>query len=230
MENCAILVFAKNSFSESHSKRIVFSEKENLNLWNTLNNKTLQIAEKSKIPYFMVNESIQVGNTFGERISHSVKTIFDKGFEKIIVIGNDCPELTVAHLKKAKLKLADNDFVFGPDFKGGAYLLGISKFQFNLDDFQSLNWQSNQLFKNLTALYKNSNIAILSFLTDVNDTFSFKKSVHKLNFNTTLKTKLLLFLTFFNHFFNFLIIDLLIIKILFLKYRGPPITRCYSEN
>ena len=228
MSNCAILVFAKGTFSESNSKRIVASAKENYNLWNILNHNVIQVTQKSKVPYFHLDESVQVGASFGERISNAIQSIFDVGFEKVIVIGNDCPELTATHLQIAKAKLDTNDFVFGPDFKGGAYLLGISKNHFKSEDFQNFNWQSTQLFKSITSFYTNNQTVILPYLYDVNDSFSFRKAIYKLAFKSRLKVNLLGFIIFLNQSISVLISKIVLFKILFLNYRGPPSIVHYS--
>jgi glycosyltransferase A (GT-A) superfamily protein (DUF2064 family) len=46
---------------------------------------------------------------------------------KVIVLGNDSPGLHLDHLQEAFLELQDKS-VLGPDFKGGTYLMGFSKF------------------------------------------------------------------------------------------------------
>lgn len=223
MNNCAILVFAKNAISESDSKRIVSAASDNVALWTILNKKTVQIAQKSKIPFFVVNEGEQVGTTFGARISNALQSVFDLGFEKIIAIGNDCPELTAAHLKLAQSELQTNDFVFGPDFKGGAYLLGISKKHFDPTDFKNFNWQSSQLFQTITSYYQHNRLAVLPFLNDVNDAFSFKKAINNLSFKSKLKIDLLLFLILSKAVFHFTISKIKLNTVLYLNYRGPPI-------
>jgi glycosyltransferase A (GT-A) superfamily protein (DUF2064 family) len=43
------------------------------------------------------------------------------------VLGNDSPGLHLDHLQEAFLELQDKS-VLGPDFKGGTYLMGFSKF------------------------------------------------------------------------------------------------------
>jgi glycosyltransferase A (GT-A) superfamily protein (DUF2064 family) len=44
------------------------------------------------------------------------------------VLGNDSPGLHLNHLQEAFLELQDKSVVLGPDFKGGTYLMGFSKF------------------------------------------------------------------------------------------------------
>ncbi len=222
-DTCAILIFAKSTVLESTSKRILTSNKRNFDLWDKLTHKTLKIAKQSKIPYFISDENSQNGENFGEKIAHSIQTIFNKGFDKVIVIGNDCIELNERHLKIAELKLQKNDFVFGPDFKGGSYLLGISKNEFETSDFENFNWQSNTLFENLIHFYKNKQTFILPFLNDVNDTFSFKKATAKLFFDSKFKADLQQLIEFFSNAFVEVYRTFNIVKIIYKKHRGPPI-------
>jgi glycosyltransferase A (GT-A) superfamily protein (DUF2064 family) len=49
---------------------------------------------------------------------------------KVIVLGNDSPGLHLNHLQEAFLEL--QSVVLGPDFKGGTYLMGFSKFLIGL--------------------------------------------------------------------------------------------------
>lgn len=221
-ENCAILVFAKSNAFENNSKKILKSDNNNFKLWNSLNQKVLKISQQSKIPFFVADESIQVGNTFGEKICNSIQTIFDKGFEKVIVIGNDCPELKVKHLKLAHSELKKNDFVFGPDYSGGDYLLGISKKHFNSDDFQNFDWQSNQLHQNLISFYFGYNTFLLPYLNDVNNTFSFKKAVYQLHFTSKLKIYLLSLIQQLSSLFFSVVSKIAKQEPSFLNYRGPP--------
>ena len=221
-DNCAILVFARSNAFENNSKKILNSKVKNFKLWESLNQKVVKIAVKSQIPFFVADESIQVGETFGEKITHSIQTIFDKGFDKVIIIGNDCPELKVKYLKTAQLQLQNNDFVFGPDFSGGAYLLGITKNLFNSTDFDNFKWQSNQLHQSLIAYFDHQSVFVLPYLNDVNNTFSFKKAVNQLHFASKLKIYLLSFILQIPSFFFFVVCEIKQQNISFLNYRGPP--------
>ena len=224
MSNCAILIFAKSTVLESNSKIIVSCAKKNHSLWHLLNSKTIAIARKSKMPFFIVDESIQIGVNFGERISNAAQTIFDKGFTKLIIIGNDCPALSAAHLMLAKSKLQHNDLVFGPDINGGAYLIGISKNEFAFTDFKSFTWQSNQLFKSITTFYDTNQTFILPHLADVNNASSFKSALHKLCFKSKLKYELLRLFVSSLHVINYVDQVFFFIKIASVNYRGPPKT------
>jgi len=63
----------------------------------------------------------------GERMARTLDRAFDRGYRRIVLIGADCPSLTVAALSAAFDTLADHDLVVGPAADGGYYLLGLSR-------------------------------------------------------------------------------------------------------
>jgi len=190
----AILLFAQSEKTESVLKPLASCSKQNVLLWEKMNSRVLKTIEKSNLPYFISNENNQVGSSFGEKITHSIKTIFAKGFEQVIVIGNDCIELKAQHLLLAKLDLQINDLVVGADYSGGAYLIGVTKSTFEAESFENIPWQTKNVFTALQALYKTQAIAFLPCLYDCNDAFDFKRATHKLSFSDTFRKILLSFL------------------------------------
>ncbi len=52
-----------------------------------------------------------------------------KGHSSLVVIGNDCSQLTAKDILIASKKLSSNDFVIGSTYNGGLYLIGLSKIQ-----------------------------------------------------------------------------------------------------
>jgi len=69
----------------------------------------------------------QTGATLGDRLLHAARTELDRGAEKVILIGADCPRLNAAHLRRAEFGLEDTDLVFGPADDGGYYLIGLKR-------------------------------------------------------------------------------------------------------
>lgn len=213
----AILLFAQSEKTESASKPIVSYKKQNVLLWKKMNEKVLRSVQKTKLPYFISDENSQVGNTFGEKISHAINSVFAKGFQRVIVIGNDCLELKSHHLLEAGKQLQTNDLVIGADDHGGAYLIGLSKSGFNADEFSGIAWQTPSVFETLQAVFSIQSIALLPRLTDCNNSFDFKKAVHKLSFSDSFKNEILSllqhrstlnhkensFLSYENHILNF---------------------------
>lgn len=85
----------------------------------------------------------QKGKDLGERMNEAFKDCFDHGYEKCLIIGTDCPEITAQDLQLALDKLYFKDLVIGPAEDGGYYLLGIKKHTPSL--FESINWSTDQV-------------------------------------------------------------------------------------
>ena len=92
------------------------------------------------------------------------------GFEKVIIVGNDCPLLNGAIIKKAIYSIQNNEVVIGPDKRGGIYLLGITKEFFLKQAFQNLPWQTNRLVLTLKEYCKHLHVTpvVLNILNDIN--------------------------------------------------------------
>ncbi|SHM61968.1 TIGR04282 family arsenosugar biosynthesis glycosyltransferase [Flavobacterium xanthum] len=193
----AILLFAQSEKKVSALKPIAFSSKQNVLLWKKMNDHSIKISQHTKLPYFISNENDQLGATFGERITHSIETVFAKGFDKVIVIGNDCIELKAHHLLQAERDLRRNDLVIGSDYSGGAYLIGVTKLKFNAELFKSIPWQTKSVFTALQTLYRKQSIAYLPYLNDCNNAFDFKQATQKLSFSDSFRKILLSFLSNF---------------------------------
>ena len=52
---------------------------------------------------------------------------FDKGYERAVIIGTDCWQLSEEVIEEAFDKLDENDVVIGPATDGGYYLIGMNK-------------------------------------------------------------------------------------------------------
>lgn len=68
----------------------------------------------------------QQGKTLGERIFNAFRHCAQKGYSEIVLIGSDSPSMPVDFIKKAFFELRKNDFVIGPCFDQGLYLIGVT--------------------------------------------------------------------------------------------------------
>lgn len=137
-------------------------------MFKNLISKFEKITCELKYPSFIFNEEIQVGTTFGEKLSNSIQEVYNKGFQKVIVIGNDCPALNTAILKNAITSLQTNYVVIGSNYNGGLYLIGIDKNHFNKLEFENLKWQTSNLYSNFKESF-NTEIVELKTLNDLNN-------------------------------------------------------------
>lgn len=70
----------------------------------------------------------QRGATFAERLGNAVDDAMAMGFEDVVVIAGDVPELEARQIAEALRALSDRrGIVLGPSPDGGVYLIGISR-------------------------------------------------------------------------------------------------------
>lgn len=191
MSPVAILIFARTAVAESNFKRIAKRDGDNLAFFESVNNKIATLAASTELPYFICDERQQSGDTFGCRLTNAAKKIFSAGFEKILILGNDCPQLSEAKLKVVTDKLQNNKLVIGPDYNGGAYIIGIDKSIFDENTFPLLRWQTKFLFSDLKHI---ANAVILPRLYDINKLEDAQKAVFLYNITTNTRKLLLLLL------------------------------------
>jgi uncharacterized protein len=165
-ENTAILFFSKTAKSESKGKKLTISRQSTEAVTAIFIEKNRQILRGLDIPTFSFSEKNQRGNCFGERLQNAFSDVFDKGFQHVIAIGNDCLELTENHIAQAIESLKRGPSVFGATTDGGVYLLGFEKSFFERFDLKSIAWQTNKVFTELTQLADNQYIT-LDTLSDI---------------------------------------------------------------
>ncbi|WP_075340397.1 TIGR04282 family arsenosugar biosynthesis glycosyltransferase [Tenacibaculum agarivorans] len=161
----AILLFSNTSTYEAIEKQIANSE----HLFEYLHNKAFDKAQKTNLNVLHFNEKNQIGNTFGERISNAIASVFNKGYKNVIVIGNDSPELHVNHIIDANKNLEKGKNTIGPSLDGGVYLFSIAKHQFHKDKFAALPWKTSKLSKSLRIFLRSGNtyVQLLESLKDI---------------------------------------------------------------
>ena len=87
---------------------------------------------------------IQKGTDLGERMSNAFDEVFEKGYEKVCMIGSDCPYITQDILENAFNRLSETDVVLGPTRDGGYYLIGLIESHEEL--FENIDWGGSQVF------------------------------------------------------------------------------------
>ncbi len=166
----ALLLFSRGSEEESLAKNFLpfGSAAKNKAITKKIIDRSIALAKNSGLPYFVWDEKLQHGFDFGERLANAIATVFGKGFEKIIVIGNDCLTLNSAHIHQAAVALQSHEYVLAPTKKGGTYLIGLTRNNFNYQAFTSIRWQSPFVYNDLQKLFL-SPIFHLPLQDDVNN-------------------------------------------------------------
>lgn len=171
----AILIFDSFQNEKGSGKSFLASN----SLYNQLTDNVLKKAALSGIDYFHFKEEQQTGDTFGKRFSNALTSIYKKGYDNLITIGNDIPNLKVNHLTEAKESLENNTSVLGPSYDGGFYLLGLQKEYFNALDFENFSWNTSKVALEVKTYIKQftSEIITFNYLHDI-DTFLDLKKVY----------------------------------------------------
>jgi uncharacterized protein len=197
LSKTAILVFCRTPEKEACFKKISPTLNKNIALCKSLYDKTLRTASKTSLPIILCTEEAQTGNNFSEKITNAIRLGFGNGYENLIVIGNDCPNLTKNHLNAAYTELLQGkDIVAGQDFRGGIYLLGLNKKAFNQTSFVQFKWQTRSIFKEVVTYSSPYNfIKLASVLFDVNCKEDALKSLCLYKINVSWK---ILLIKFFN--------------------------------
>jgi rSAM/selenodomain-associated transferase 1 len=116
------------------------------------------IDEKDRWRKSEYEKRLQSGENLGVRMKEAFRQAFEDDYEKAVIIGSDCAELTDEIIKKAFRALDDTEVVIGPSKDGGYYLLGMSSFYPEL--FEDINWSTSTVFEKTIARVKSLNLSL----------------------------------------------------------------------
>lgn len=102
-----------------------------------------KIADWTEDSFFY---SHQEGGDLGERMYNAFAEIFNKSYERVVILGTDLPEISCELIQDAFLALNNNDCVIGPANDGGYYLLGFKEKAIDL--FSNVEWGSESVLNN----------------------------------------------------------------------------------
>lgn len=84
-----------------------------------------------------VRVCIQQGDDLGERMAHALAQGLRR-YQKVVLIGSDCPTIDPPYYKAALSALDNHDLVLGPAEDGGYVLIACK--QFNAELFRDVAW------------------------------------------------------------------------------------------
>lgn len=96
-------------------------------------------------------------NEIDAHLDNAFSELFDKGYNRVICIGTDIPQLNSDHILRSFQALTDHDGVLGPDNDGGIYLYGAKQ------HYPILFHPSSTLSPNQTVqdYYKSNHLSLL---------------------------------------------------------------------
>lgn len=169
----AILLFTRTAQEEAAVKAFVphRTGRHNLRIARRLIRHSIKTARQTNLPLHIVYSSQQRGDSFGERLAGAVEDTLALGYERVLVIGNDCPRINRKLLRRAARQLGEQDWVLGPSKEGGLYLIGINRRCYQREAFISLHWQQADLYHDLCdqLAQKGQQLLSLPVFQDIND-------------------------------------------------------------
>ena len=147
LQQTAILIFTRTARLEAAVKTFdqAVGKSGNREIAQQLIRQTIAEARRSRLPVFVNYDDEPERGTFGEHLADAIESVFQKGYDKVIAIGNDCPDVSAALLQNTAQRLSDHTLVLGPANDGGVYLIGIHKAAYRRRTFIALPWESAQL-------------------------------------------------------------------------------------
>ncbi|WP_165370522.1 TIGR04282 family arsenosugar biosynthesis glycosyltransferase [Hymenobacter persicinus] len=168
----AILLFTRSAGDEAQHKQFVGGTPDrNAAVAAQLIRHAQATAARTGTTVVCLDSNRQRGATFGERLTGAMQQVFEQGYEQLLVIGNDCPQLDESLLRRAVATLQQGQAVLGPATDGGVYLLGVTRQQFEAAAWQALPWRTAQLGAALRQQLRHAGAAVelLPPLADVDN-------------------------------------------------------------
>ncbi|MBI2925144.1 MAG: TIGR04282 family arsenosugar biosynthesis glycosyltransferase [Verrucomicrobia bacterium] len=85
----------------------------------------------------------------GTRLEAAFVEAFARGAERVVIIGSDCPRVTVEDVQAAWRALEEHDVVLGPATDGGYWLIGLRSRQREL--FDGIAWSTSRVLAQTLA-------------------------------------------------------------------------------
>jgi rSAM/selenodomain-associated transferase 1 len=163
MSKNGLIVFQKNAIPGKVKTRIAVTvgDQQALEIYDWLTARTHAVLRELGVETFLFfseyipdyelenrqgfHLKVQSSGDLGQRMRAAFQYLYSEGFEKVIILGTDCPGLTALDLKNAFLTLDSCDLVFGPALDGGYYLLGSR--QFHPDLFADIPWSTDKVLE-----------------------------------------------------------------------------------
>jgi len=187
VQNNLLVVFAKNPELGKVKTRLAktVGDKKALEIYLKLLEHTYAVADKTFadkaifysdkieefdiLDYYKFPKFLQKGDDLGERMDRAIGEAFGQRYEKVVIIGSDCYDLTSEIVEDAFKLLDDHNVVIGPAFDGGYYLLGMDRHYSHL--FKDKKWSTPDVLLDTILDTKKLKLSytLLPTLTDVDE-------------------------------------------------------------
>ncbi|NTW49769.1 MAG: DUF2064 domain-containing protein [Chlorobiales bacterium] len=149
---------AANLLLQTLSKLAEYSQQDDFDVIIVSDEKfNLSVAERFKCRFLLHR-----GTTFAARITNAIKDIFALGYEKVTLVGNDCPMLSERDFQKSFRFITDSSVVFGPAKDGGIYLIGFPRSLMSSGiAIEKLPWKTHGILNDLISCFTGQNFDVM---------------------------------------------------------------------
>ncbi|WP_050607054.1 TIGR04282 family arsenosugar biosynthesis glycosyltransferase [Clostridium niameyense] len=155
--------------------------KKNMDIYLTYSDEGPFSIIESLIPEY-IKAFPQSGKILGEKMRNAIENLLDNGYDKVVLIGSDIPEVQPNNIEKAFEILDEKDVCFGPTMDGGYYLVGMKKMHpivFESD----IKWGSKYVFDNTMGILNKANLQVgfVDKYEDIDTEEDLKKLINRIN-------------------------------------------------
>jgi rSAM/selenodomain-associated transferase 1 len=100
----------------------------------------------------------QEGSSPGERLENAFRTLLARDGAPACVIGSGSPDLPLAYVKRAFVKLKHKEIVLGPSLDGGCYLIGLQRPV--PDILRGISWGGSRAFRDTIGKVKSQGLSL----------------------------------------------------------------------
>lgn len=100
----------------------------------------------------------QEGKDLGARMRNVFKSLFDKGYAKVAIIGTDSPDMPVEYIRGAFTLLDGASLVLGPARDGGYYLIAMTSLIETV--FDGIGWSTGAVLEQTIEKARHAGIAL----------------------------------------------------------------------
>ncbi len=186
MTRDALIIFTRNPELGKIKTRLAASigDVKALEVYETLLRHTRDVCQNVEADKFLFYDSkivhkdiwhnndfiklLQKGVDLGERMKNAFAEIFDRNYERVVIVGSDLPELSTGIISAAFTKLENTEFVIGPAEDGGYYLLGMKQPFGSVFDIN--DWGTESVGRATMQKLRGKSVTVLPMLNDI-DTF-----------------------------------------------------------
>jgi len=112
---------------------------------------------------------LQTDGDLGIKMQNAFRVQFTNGYDKIILMGSDTPQITNQILDEAFKKLDDYDTILGPSMDGGYYLIAFQKNSFSKKPFRGISWSTSMVLKQTLQRLNTRQVYFLQELNDIDN-------------------------------------------------------------